>query len=143
MVIGGVTRLTDGAIPARRGAERRTFALSAERGAAAERVVASGGVAMVSLLAMQEAESEAQQDREARQHGEAMVEALGELQRALLGAEGPDLGKLVQLAARPVSAADPRLAAVLRAVRLRAGIEVARWEMRLRGDRRDGSVTES
>lgn len=128
MVVGSVARLTDGAVPVRKGVERRGFAVSADRAATAERTVASSGVAMVSLLAMQEAESEAQQDREARQHGEALMEELSELQRAMLGEEGPDIGRLAQLAARPVGASDPRLAGVLRAIRLRAVVELARLE---------------
>jgi hypothetical protein len=143
MVVGGVTRLTDGALPVRRGVERRTFAVSVDRGSTAERTVASNGVSMVSLLAMQEAESEAQQDREARQHGEAMMEELSELQRALLGTEGPDLTRLAELAARPITACDPMLAGVLRAIRVRAGVELARWDVRHRGDRGKRTVTEA
>ncbi len=127
MVVGGVTRLTDGTLPVRRGTERRAFGVTAGGAAPTERAVASGGVSIVSLLAMQEAESDAQQDREARQHGEAMMDELSELQRALLGEGGPDLGRLEQLAARPVTVSDPRLAGVLRAIRLRAGVELARW----------------
>ena len=128
MVVGGVTRLNDGAGPVRRGTERRAFAVRVDRGEPAERAVASSGVSMVSLLSMQEAESDAQQDREARQQGEAMLDELGELQRALLGDGGPDLARLARLASRPVAASDPRLAGVLRAIRLRAGVELARRE---------------
>lgn len=81
---------------------------------------------MASLLAIQEFESDAQQDREARRHGEAMLDELSELHLALLGADGPDLGRLAKLVERPVTTSDPGLAGVLRAVRLRAGLELAR-----------------
>ena len=88
--------------------------------------MATPGVAVASLLALQESESGLQQDREARQHGEAVMDELTELQRALLGEDGPDLDRLALLVARPVTVSDPALAGVLRAVRLRAGIELAR-----------------
>ena len=128
MVVGGVGRLTEGTIPVRRGTERLAFGVSAERGSATERAVPSSGVPLASLLAMQEDESGARQDREARRHADALMEALGELQLALLGEQGPDLGRLRQLSEQPVHAADPRLAMVLRAVRVRAGVELARRE---------------
>lgn len=90
--------------------------------------VATSSVSVTSLLALQESESGLHQDREARQHGEAVIDELTELQRALLGADGPDLDRLTALVARPITASDPALAGVLRAVRLRAGIELARRE---------------
>lgn len=129
MVVGGVARLTDGAIPVRRGSERRAFAVSGERAATTQPTAGTSGVPLVSLLAMQEAESDAQQDREARQHGESLMEELRALHHALLGAGGPDLARLAQLASRPVTASDPQLAGVLRAIRLRAGVELARREI--------------
>ncbi|RYD28103.1 MAG: hypothetical protein EOP89_03265 [Lysobacteraceae bacterium] len=111
---------------ARRGAERGPFAVKTEQAAHTDATVATGSVSAVSLLALQESESGLHQDREARQHGEAVIDELTELQRALLGADGPDLDRLTALVARPISASDPALAGVLRAVRLRAGIELAR-----------------
>ncbi|HYZ61637.1 MAG TPA: flagellar assembly protein FliX, partial [Acetobacteraceae bacterium] len=83
-------------------------------------------VSVLSLLALQEAESGAVQDREARRHGTAVLDELSELQRDLLGEGAPKLDRLAALAARPVAAADPALAGVLRAIQLRAGIELAR-----------------
>ena len=126
MVVVGVSRTGMRTIPPRRAAEGRSFGVSDERSAQVGGTVATGAVAVAALLALQESESEVQQDREARQHGEAVVDELVELQRALLGSEGPDLDRLASLAARPVAASDPALAGVLRAVRLRAGIELAR-----------------
>ena len=89
-------------------------------------MVGTTPVAVMSLLALQEHESGLQQDREARQHGTAVMDELSALQRALLGGDGADLDQLEILMARPITAADPALAGVLRAVRLRAGIELAR-----------------
>ena len=94
---------------------------------------AVAGVAMPSLLAMQEAESGAVQDREARRHGEAVLESLTELQRALLtGASGGELARLAGLARAMPAATDPRLAAVQRALLVRVAVEQAR----LAADRR-------
>lgn len=128
MVVGGVARLTGDRVLVRRGTERQAFAVSAEPGAGPERAVASSGVALASLLAMQEAECGSQQDRHARQHADTLMQALSELHLALLGEDGPDLDRLAELARLPVSAADPQLAMVLRAIRLRAGVELARRE---------------
>lgn len=129
MVVVGVSRSTIGtAAPRRRGVEGRSFGVKAERAAPNEASVATSGIGVASLLAVQEAESGLQRDREAQQYGEAVVDELTELQRALLGEDGPDLTRLALLVARPITASDPRLAGVLRAVRLRAGIELARRE---------------
>ncbi len=127
LVVVGVSRSNIGtAAPRRRGVEGRSFGVKAERATPSEASVPTSGVAVASLLALQEAESGLQRDREAQQHGEAVVDELTELQCALLGENGPDLTRLAQLAARPITASDPRLAGILRAVRLRAGIELAR-----------------
>lgn len=127
MVVVGVSRTSsNGVPPSRRGAETRSFAVVAERAGQVDAAVVTSSVSVTSLLALQESESGLHQDREARQHGEAVIDELTELQRALLGADGPDLDRLTALVARPITASDPALAGVLRAVRLRAGIELAR-----------------
>lgn len=128
MVVAGVSRSLPGAVALRRGGERGVFGVKPGRAERTDAAVATGGVAMISLLAMQEAESDAQQDREARHHGEAVMDELVALQRALLGAPGGDAGRLADLLARPAQAADPHLAGLLRAVRLRGAIELARRE---------------
>lgn len=85
------------------------------------------GVSMPSLLAMQEAESGAVQDRQARQNGEALLGALASLQRALLaGDDSGELGRLAGLAQAMPPAADHRLAAVQRALLVRVAVERAR-----------------
>ncbi len=80
-----------------------------------------------SLLALQEEDTDAVADREARRHGQAMLSALAALQRGLLG--GADNGALEQAAALARSApaaVDPRLAAVQRAILVRVAVEAAR-----------------
>lgn len=127
MVVRSVTRPAIGGVAARRrGSDGRAFGVSAEKSPALEGPSALPAVTMTSLLSMQEAESGLQQDREARRHGTAMVDELTGLQHALLSDGAPDLQQLATLAARPVRAADPGLAGLLQAVRLRAGIELAR-----------------
>lgn len=126
MVVGGVSRAATGTTPTRRGPGEVSFRVNADKAGSADAAVATTGVAMTSLLAMQEAESDAQQDREARRHGQAVIDELAELQRALLGEARPDLERLARLMDRPSAAADPGLASVMRAIRLRAGIELAR-----------------
>lgn len=87
-------------------------------------------VGLHGLLAMQEAETDAAQDRAARRHAGAMLDDLSSVQRALLGndAEGTAsaLGRLADAARRSPAAADPRLGAVVRAIAMRAEIESAR-----------------
>ena len=89
-------------------------------------------VALAGLLAVQEAEGNAARDREARRRGAMMLDELTRLQRALLGGQiDPDnLRALAALAAGPDGAgdgaADPMLAAAVRAVSVRARVELAR-----------------
>lgn len=127
MVVVGVSRSSiSSPAPRSRASEGRSFGVRAERAAQADAALATPGVAVASLLALQESESGLQQDREARQHGDAVIDELTDFQRALLGGQEPDLDRLAVLVARPVTVSDPALAGVLRAVRLRAGIELAR-----------------
>jgi len=97
--------------------------------------MAAEGVAAPGLLALQEwpvdalaGEREQERDRAARLHGEALLKALGEMQRGLLRDEAPDLAGLAGLAGSVPDAADPALRAAVGAVALRARIELARWD---------------
>lgn len=126
MIIDGVSRTANGPRPIRRRTGGGSFPVEADRPVPAEATVETAGVAMTSLLALQEAQSGAERDREAQRHGEAVVDALGELQLALLDGRNGDLEALARLAARPVAAADPALAGLMRTIQLRAGIELAR-----------------
>lgn len=98
--------------------------------AAQARTEAPAGVlaiSMPSLLALQEEDAEAVADREARRHGQAMLSALAALQRGLLGgADGGALEQAAALARAAPAAADPRLAAVQRAILVRVAVEAAR-----------------
>ena len=91
-------------------------------------MAAAAPVALETLLALQQVDDAPEQDRRARGHGQAMLVALGRLQRALLG--GGDLaGSLAELRGLAESvpqAADPALAAAVAQVVLRARIELAR-----------------
>jgi hypothetical protein len=67
-------------------------------------------------------------DRRAQRRGQDLLAALAALQRALLAGGDPAdvLGRLASLATDLPSASDPRLAKVLRAISLRARVELAR-----------------
>jgi hypothetical protein len=80
------------------------------------------------MLSLQEAGGETVEDREARRHGNDMLAALAELQRALLGGRGDGvaLQRLADLAASVRHATDPRLAAMVSAIVLRVRVELAR-----------------
>ncbi len=82
------------------------------------------------MLALQEAEPNSSRNRAARRHGETMLGELRALQVGLLGgaAEAGTLRRLARLAEALPEAADPKLAALVRAVALRARVELARSE---------------
>lgn len=89
-------------------------------------------VGLHSLLAMQESEADAVQDRAAWRHAGAMLDDLSTMQRALLGGDpGRASAALARLAdATGRATADPRLGAVVRAIAVRAAIEAARHSPR-------------
>ena len=86
--------------------------------------------------AMDAALAPAVRDREARRHGQALLSALAELQLALIGVGGDPATaqdglkslseRLSVLAGTVPAAADPGLQAIVRAIGLRARIELAR-----------------
>ena len=70
-------------------------------------------------------------DKEARRHGRALLQALGAIQLALLGADQEDEGgkahaQLARLAASAPQADDPVLRLILREIGVRAAVELAR-----------------
>jgi hypothetical protein len=87
-------------------------------------------VSLGGMLALQEAESGAVRDREARRRGQEMLAELLRLQRALLAGHRdlPALRRLAALAADIPDAADPGLRQALAEVTLRARVELARHE---------------
>ncbi len=92
------------------------------------RGVAQSAPVQVSLmLALQEQAGAEAGDREARRHGQRLLAALAELQRALLcGTQADTLRELSRLCEEEEHAVDPALAGVIRSIRLRARLELAR-----------------
>lgn len=131
-VIDRVGPLTPGRPGARAGTGGATgFLPPAEPGPGA---VGSAGVAptvpvtLDLLLALQQVDEPTERDHAARRHGQALLAALGRLQRILLedGDQTVALEHIRALADAPPAAADPGLAAALGLVVLRARIELAR-----------------
>ena len=95
-------------------------------------VSATPSIGLPSLLAFQEAEADAAQDRAARRHAGSMLAELSAIQRALLlgDAAGKDgaLARLSSLARHGAVANDPRLAAIVQAIAMRAAVEAARGQ---------------
>lgn len=93
-------------------------------------VFAPAPVSLHSLLALQEAEADDVKDRAARRHAGSMLAELALVQRALLQADAAgmavSLSRLDGLTRGGVLAHDPRLAAVVHAIAVRAAIEAAR-----------------
>ena len=93
-------------------------------------VFAPAPVSLHTLLALQEAEADDVQDRAARRHAGSMLAELASVQRALLQADAAgiaaSLSRLDGLTRDGVLAHDPRLAAVVRAIAMRAAVEAAR-----------------
>ena len=146
VVFPGITRTQAAtALPGRRRiGTSGAFALPEEAQAPAE--AAPIGVAGLSgLLALQEAgdtaATAAAQDGAARRHGEAVMEDLKTLQLALLSGGAGDLAGLAARAGAGPQAADPRLAAVIGAIRLRASVELARAALRPESDIKNPSGT--
>ncbi|MDR3537444.1 MAG: flagellar assembly protein FliX [Acetobacteraceae bacterium] len=109
------------------------FSVAAEQADAAADATPAAAVAptvLEAMLGLQEMDPTAEHDRRARRHGQSVLAALAALQAALLGSpdrtESATLGHLAGLVATMPQAADPTLASVLSAVRLRAMVELAR-----------------
>jgi hypothetical protein len=111
------------------------FSVPEETGStAAEATAPTANVVPVSLSVMFAAEAldqDASRDRAARRKGHAVLAGLTELQRALLdgGDQAASLDRLASLIADMPQAAEPRLAAVLDTIVLRARVELARMEL--------------
>jgi len=121
-----------------------TFALPGEAEAQAGSAPA-GAAGLSGLLALQEAvdtaATAAAQDGAAHRHGETVMDDLKDLQIALLSGRAGDLSRLAARAGAGPQAADPRLAAVIGAIRLRASVELARAALRPESDIKNPSAT--
>lgn len=105
------------------------FAVPADGVADAPQAAPVAASGLDGLLALQEAEGAVMADRAARQHADQLMAGLGRLQRALLGDGAGSAAALADLAAlsrHAPRAADPRLAMLVRAVSVRAAVEIAR-----------------
>ncbi|TCZ59946.1 flagellar assembly protein FliX [Roseicella aquatilis] len=107
-----------------RGSEAPETATTATTEAAATAAIGPVGLG---LLALQAADDPAARDREAERRTESILQELRELQLGLLNGDAGDQ-RLERLAALEVgeAGADPRLREVVRAVVLRARVELAR-----------------
>ena len=90
-------------------------------------------IGLETMLALQAVDEDRERDRGARKRGSALIAALSDLQRAMLADGDPALAlqALGSLAADCPEAAEPALGAAVRAIVLRARVEVAR---RARGE---------
>lgn len=125
-------RGVSGGVVAGRGQARRGgasgFSLSGATAGSAAATQGTGAASPIGLLALQEGAPVGEREARARRRGEAALEGLRDLQLALL-AGGADPARLRALAAdlpTPEEAADPALAGVLAAIRLRVRVELAR-----------------
>ncbi len=131
IMVGGPGAVAPAARAASRGGGSR-FTVAMPEAGSAVRTEEAPPVVLGTMLALQENdEPDAVRDRRARRHGTAILEALGRLQRMLLGAAGSGneaeiAGQLASLTEMMPEAADPGLAAILAAVTMRARIELAR-----------------
>lgn len=136
MAIEGIRgRGTIGGAGARAGVRGASgFMVPQEAGTAGEaRAAGLGGVGGASMLALQEADVDRHGDRPARRRGEALLDTLAALQRELLAPGGPDaatLRRMESLVSEMPEAASPGLREAVEAVRLRAVVEIARYEAR-------------
>jgi hypothetical protein len=94
------------------------------------RLSSASPIGLESMLALQGVSESVERDRVARKHGTATIAALSKLQRAMLAGQDPSqlLSALNELTANMPIAGDPGLGAILRAVALRARVEIARRE---------------
>jgi hypothetical protein len=92
---------------------------------------AAPAAALASMLTLQEVGGDAAEDREARRHGQDLLAALADLQRALLigNDDAAALQRLADLAASVPHATDRRLAAIVSAIAVRVQVELARRDL--------------
>jgi hypothetical protein len=116
----------------RRAQVRSSQSFIAPEEAAADQPVTSSAetqeTSLATMLALQELNGEAVEDRQARRRGQDMLALLARLQRDLLAGadDATSLQRLAQLAAVAPAATDPRLAAAVAAIVLRVQVELAR-----------------
>jgi hypothetical protein len=103
------------------------FRLPGAEAQAADAPGGAGALTSTALFGLQDAMSDAERDAAAQRRGGALLDALAELQKAMLsgGISRAALGRLAALA-EGESGADPALRELLDLVSLRARVELAR-----------------
>ena len=109
------------------------FAISADK-AAGGTSATSGPIepsCLGAALTLQELGDQTVEDRRARKHGQDMLALLAAVQRSLLTGEDvvAALQQLADLSKSVPRAADPRLAAMISAIQVRARVELARRQV--------------
>jgi hypothetical protein len=131
--INGVGQAAPLGSAGRPAARRGGFSVDgAEAGSAAAATGAPADISLAGLLALQSDEADELRDRPARQRGQALLNALAALQRAMLAEAGggrEQLEALAGLADSVPDAADPRLRAAMDAIMLRVQVELARHDL--------------
>jgi hypothetical protein len=96
--------------------------------ASTTRASATASIGLDGMLTLQAVDERGERDRAARRRGFALLSGLTNLQRAMLAGADPTavLRVLEELSMDHVTAADPRLAAIIKAVVLRSRVELAR-----------------
>jgi hypothetical protein len=138
IMVGNVGGPAAAARTVRRSGAGGAFAVPmSETGATAEaaRLEGASAVMLGGMLGLQEDELPEVKDRRARRHGQAILQELARLQRALLGGtmEEGSLARLAALTEMVPEAADPSLGALVQSVALRAQIELARRNVPVAG----------
>ena len=114
----------------RRTVGKSTFKMAPEGAASGPATAAAetASVALGSMLTLQEFGDPTVPDRDARRHGQDMLAALAELQRALLLGDGDAIAlqRLADLAGTMPHVADRQLAALLSTIAVRVRVELAR-----------------
>ncbi|MHB1304877.1 MAG: flagellar assembly protein FliX [Acidiphilium sp.] len=118
--LGGVAAARNGGTAPRGTAT--SFAPAVSRPSATATITPVG---LGALLALQDEAAAPRRDRAARRGGESVLGALARLQAAMLD-DGGDLSGLREAISRMTEPADPALAAIIAAIRLRARVELAR-----------------
>lgn len=129
VIVGGMTKIGPPLRAARAAQGETGFTVRADDAEPAAAPVPPPALAMLDgVLALQEAEADAARDRRARRQGSALLDALAEVQLALLHgvSDRESLAGLQAVAEHVPDAADPRLRAIVAAILLRARVELAR-----------------
>ncbi len=108
------------------------FAVPLDGNVPAQEAAASSGVGAAGMLSLQEQPQPQAGDRPARRRGQDMLDELAALQRDMLTAQGPTpatLRRLACLAEDVPVAQTAALAEAVAAIKLRAVVELARYDL--------------